>query len=65
MASTTQDRAPRQATRRSEASATRVRADASDGPDPELSASDSFDEDDARGLSAGLDDAPDPVGAMV
>jgi single-stranded DNA-binding protein len=39
--------------------------DAGDGHDPEFGASDPFDEDDGRGITAELDEAPEPVGAMV
>jgi len=40
-------------------------ADVGDGPDPEFGANDTLDEEDSRGITAGLVEAPDPVGAMV
>ncbi len=39
--------------------------DDGDEPGPEFRPSDPFDEDESREMTAGLDEAPDPVGAMV
>jgi single-stranded DNA-binding protein len=41
------------------------RSDGSEGPDPEFGAGEPFEEDEASPAAAGLEEARDPVGAMV